>query len=121
MTGKYDSFRDSALHFMCESEWHSGEFGDQSTYGTYIWRISNTEADVATENGEFNSLLEEWQNVKDADSNSDEFRESLVGHFIVSENDLGFVYVRKFDTEAQRDARYNDFLTHFIEWSAYKG
>ena len=117
MSGKYDSFRDSALHFLCTSGWDNGEFGDVQTYGVYIWRISNTEAEVSLENTEFNSVLEDWEHYEEV-GESDEFRQSLVGHFILSENEHGFVNVRSFDTESGLDARYNAFLIHWIEWSA---
>ena len=118
MSGKYDSFRDSALHFLCESDWSEDSFGDVNDYGVYIWKISNEELEVATDNGEFNSLIEQWQNYGDADTNSDDFRSQLVGHFIVSENAQGFVNVQKFETHDGMEARYADFYIHYVEWWA---
>lgn len=117
MLGKYDSFRDSALHFLCTSGWNTGEFGDVQDYGVYIWRISNTPEDVQASNTELTSVLEDWDTYNDADADSQTFRDSLVGHFILSENEYGFVNVRKFDTVAGLDHRYNEFLKHYIDWS----
>jgi len=117
MLGKYDSFRDSALHFLCTSDWNNGEFGDVQDYGVYIWRISNTPEEVQVINTEITSVLEDWESYEEANGASQEFRDQLVGHFIVSENSQGFVNVREFDTKEALDARYNAFLEHYIEWS----
>lgn len=91
---KFDSVRDSALHFLCEGEWSNDSTGDITSYGLYTWRISLTPNELSYERDEIGSLLEDWfssNGVEDTPA----FRESLVGHFLVSENSDGFVTVLK--------------------------
>jgi hypothetical protein len=116
MTGKYDSFRDSALHFLCQSDWADESFGDVNDYGVYIWRIGNTPENVQLSNTETTSLLEQWPYYEEANGASQEFRDSLVGEFIVSENEQGFVHVRKFETEELTLARFEAFRDHYTQW-----
>jgi hypothetical protein len=116
MTGKYDSFRDSALHYMVSNGYNEGEFGDVNDYGVYIWRITNTDAEVVIENTETTSLLEQWESYEEANGSSDDFREKLMGHFIISEDSQGFVSVRQFDSYEGMEARFEAFRDHYNEW-----
>lgn len=118
--GKFDSFRDSALHYLCVSDWAEESFGNVSDYGVYIWRISNTLQEVSPDNGEFNSIIEDWAPMEGYETLQSDpaFRESLAGHFLVSENDQGMVSVRQFATEAAMLARFNDMQTHYENWDA---
>lgn len=121
MLGKFDSYRDSALHFLCSSEWSNESFGDVSTYGVYVSRISNAADDVSTFNTEVNSMLEEWEAANPEmlgtlECTLEEFRTSLVGHFMVSEDSAGFVHVKKYSLESELIRRFNDMRDHFDEW-----
>jgi hypothetical protein len=116
MLGKYDSFRDSALHFLCLNDWDNGEFGDVNGYGGYYWRISNTPEDVQVTNTEMTSVLEDWDYYKEANGASQEFRDKLVGHFLLVETQQGFVIAKQFKTEEGLDDQYNKFLHHFTSW-----
>ena len=118
MIGKYDSFRDSALHFLCLADWANESFGDVSDYGVYIWRISNQRDDVMLANGEFNGVIFDWITANPECEDSLEFRESLIGHFIVSENDQGQVTVRKFDSEVGMLDMFNKYQVHYDEWDS---
>lgn len=116
MLGKYDSFRDSALHFLCLADWSNESFGDVSDFGVYIWRISNTPEDVQATNTELTSVLEDWDYYEEANGASQEFRDELVGHFIVSENDQGLVTVRKYSEVGMLDM-FHKYETHYNEWN----
>jgi hypothetical protein len=122
MKGKYDSYQDSALHYLCSSEWGNDSFGDVSTYGVYIWRISNNLQEVHTLNIEINSVLEEWEEANPEllgtlECTLEEFRKTLVGHFLVSENEQGQVTVRQFPTEGALISQFKAMEKHYIEWT----
>jgi hypothetical protein len=112
MLGKYDSFRDEALHALCLADWANESNGDCSDYGVYFWRISNEPQDVATNNQEFNSLVE----LLELEHDTPELRQSLIGHFLVSENDQGLVSVRQFENDRDLIARYAAFEAHYLEF-----
>lgn len=105
--GKYSTDRDNVLHFLCISDWSNESFGNVEAPTGYVWRISNTANDVALTNTEFNSVIEEW-NQSEFNTDNLEFRNSLVGHFLVIEDNNGFVHVLEFPNE---DA----LMTHFEE------
>jgi hypothetical protein len=121
MLGKYDSYRDSALHFLCSNGWENESFGDVSTYGVYLSRISNKLEEVHTLNTEINSLLEVWEQenpelLGTLECSLEEFRKRLVGHFLVSESDTGLVTVREFATEGMLISQYKAMEKHFNEF-----
>jgi hypothetical protein len=121
MIGKFDSYRDSALHYLCSSEWGNESFGDCSTYGVYIWRISNTPFDVSDRNNEFNSVIQEWEEDQPElegtlEKSFEEFRKSLVGHFLVSESDTGAVTVKQFTLESELIRHFNQQRDHYNEF-----
>jgi len=123
MIGKFDSYRDSALHFLCSSDWGNESFGDVSTYGVYIWRISNTLEEVHTLNTEINSVLEDWEQANPEllgvlECSLEDFRKTLVGHFLVSENGQGQVTVREFNTEKRLLGAFDAMHEHFNTWEA---
>lgn len=116
---KYDSFRDSALHFLCNADWGNESDGNANAYGVYFTRISLDWNDVWPENTEFESLIEQWDEVTSgAVIINETFLMTLVGHWLVSEDGQGFVHVRGFDTEEQVKARFDAFAQHYAEWSA---
>lgn len=112
MLGKYDSFRDEALHALCLADWANDSAGNCSDYGVYFWRITNEPQDVATNNGEFNSLVEALE----LEHDSAELRQSLIGHFLVSENNQGLVTVRQFTLVSELFRRFEEFSAHYEEW-----
>jgi hypothetical protein len=112
MLGKYDSFRDEALHALCLADWANESNGDCSDYGVYFWRISNAPQDVATNNPEFNSLVEALE----LEHDTPELRQSLIGHYLVSENDQGLVTVRQFSIESELVRRFTEFSNHYEEF-----
>lgn len=117
MIGKFDSYRDSALHYLCSADWGNESFGDVNTYGVYLWRISNTEEDVSTLNEEFNSVMADWfVDNRERETTEQEVRDSLVGHFLVSENSQGLVTVKEFPTEGALIGMFNAMHRHFNEF-----
>lgn len=100
--GKFSSDRDSALHFLCLSEWGNDSTGDVQTMGKYVWRISNTRDDIFgcfdQGNMEFDSVIEEWFTSEEIED-TEEFRKSLVGNFLVQEISTGVVLVLEYETQ----------------------
>lgn len=116
--GKFDTDRDSALHYLCISQWGADEFGHVESPVGYVWRISNEWDDVKPENTELTSSLDEWfEQQGDVEDNA-EFRASLVGHFLVVENDQGFVNVVEFSTEADMLAMFEAAREVFETWDS---
>jgi hypothetical protein len=118
MLGKFDSYRDSALHFLCSGEWSNESFGDVNGYGVYIWRISNNLQEVNTGNIEINSVLEDWEAANPEmlgvlECSLQEFRTSLAGHFMVSENEQGLVTVRQYTLESELVRHFNNMQEHY--------
>jgi hypothetical protein len=113
--GKYDNARDDALHYLCLAGWSNGEFGTME-FGAYNWRISNDWEDVKPENGEFNSLIEEWFELNPEVEDDSIFRRDLVGHFHVIEASNGMVSVIAYDSKEERDENFLKLEAAFNEW-----
>jgi hypothetical protein len=114
--GKYSSARDDILHFLCTSDWAEDSSGNTEAPSGYFWRISNTAEDVSVNNGEFNSIIEEW--FKDCPEVTDSgfLRAELVGHFIVQGVDSGMVYVYAYDNEAEMLEAYEALEETYAAW-----
>lgn len=118
---KYDSYRDSALHFLCNAGWGNESTGNTDGYGVYLTRIGNTWEDVKPSNTEFLSVIEDWPDYEDATALYPQFFTQLIGHFIVSEDSQGFVHVRHYVDEAEVKRRYDQFAEHYNEWAEMVG
>lgn len=114
--GKYSSARDDALHFLCTSDWAEESSGNSEAPTGYFWRISNDVNDVSMENGEFNSIIEDWFSYNQEVTDSPELRSELVGHFIVTQADSGMVYVAKYDGEKELLEAYQILEDEFFKW-----
>lgn len=114
--GKFSTDRDSALHYLSTSEWANDTFGNVEAPTGFVSKISNNWEEVKPENTEMTSVLEDWFEQQGDVEDTPEFRESLVGHFLITENSQGFVYVSEFETAEDRDRVYNDLETEFNEW-----
>lgn len=114
---KFSCARDDALHFLCTNDWANDSFGNVGDYGSYLWKISNKPEDVQQENGEFNSIFSEWLEMNPEVTDSAELRSELVGHFIVTTTDSGFVYVSAYDTEEALEVAYSSAEEAYAEWS----
>lgn len=119
LSPKYDSFIHSALHYLCNAGWGNESDGDANDYGSYFTRITLETADVAPQNTEFISLIEEWPDFADAvhPGHPDEFFRQLVGHWLVAEDSQGFVHVRQFDTVYGVKWRFDQFAAHYAAFA----
>lgn len=116
--GKFDTDRDSALHFLCINSWGADETGHVESPVGYVWRISNEWEDVKPQNTEFTSALDEWFEEQGDVEDSEEFRRSLVGHFLLIENDQGFVSVVQYSTESNMLFVFDEFRAVFEAWDS---
>lgn len=116
---KFASKRDDLFWFMTLEGWATDTDGSVE-FGRWFGKLSNTAEDVSVDNGEFNSLVDQWEPQDSPDGeasyHSEEFRASLVGHFLISEDSQGFVTVEEFDSELERDARYNELSGQYGDW-----
>ena len=118
MKGKFNSLRDSALHYLCSNGWSTGEFGDTEAYGGYFWKTTNVWEEVQPENGEFNSVMEDWFAANPEWQDIPSFRADLVGHFVVMEVSSGQVTVVPFDSQEAMERDFNRLGDLFTKWSA---
>jgi hypothetical protein len=117
--GKYSSDRDNILHYMATSDWANDSFGDVEAPTGYVWRMSNDLQDVQLANTELTSLIEDQLEAYDIEDGP-QFRNSLVGHFLITENDQGAVSVQKFDTESELFALFVELRHEYSKWEGYE-
>jgi len=115
--GKFSSDSDSALHFLCLSDWANDSFGNVEAPTGYVWKISNYESDVSSSNTEFTSILEEW-NKYEMNTDNQEFRRSLLGHFLLQEDSNGFVHVRKYETDKELCMAFDALQAEYEKWDS---
>jgi hypothetical protein len=119
--GKYSSARDSLLHFLCMSDWSNASFGDVEAPTGYVWRITNTENDVFgcfnQKNIEFESIIEDWFKENSEVTDCTEFRNELVGHFLVVEDNDGFISVHEYASEELVIQAFDSIEEIFNEWN----
>lgn len=120
MAGKFDSNRDSFLHWACTQEWGMGSDGNVEAPTGYFWQIEFIESEVGGNNTAFNSLLEEWLELE-GESDSLAFRASLMGCFILTENSQGFVSVARYDYYAAMNQDFMALQAIFEEWQSEAG
>jgi len=122
--GKFSNDRDSALHYLCTSEWSNESFGDVESPTGYVWRISNTWEEVKPTNTEFNSVITEWlraevrENWFQLEALTEELRKSLVGHFLLQEDSNGLVHVREYATEKELLKDFQALETEHFNWDS---
>lgn len=114
--GKFDSARDSILSYLCLADWANESSGNTESPSGYFSRISNKPEDVNLFNTEFNSIMDEWLEYNQEVTDSPELRDELVGDFIVQSVDSGFVYVYKYDNEAEMLEAYAALEEVYDAW-----
>jgi hypothetical protein len=114
--GKFSRARDSILHFMSISDWAFESFGNVSDYGSYKWYMVNEYPDVAGLNGEINSVLSDWFEANPEVTDSEDLRRELVGNFLITETDQGFVYVQAFDTRQELEKAWREAESAYNAW-----
>lgn len=114
--GKYSSARDSLLHFMCINGWQNDSDGNVEAPTGYFYELVNGPADVNPRNTEVSSLFEEWFNQNPEVTDSEELRSELIGLFIVTEDNQGFVTVEEFDDPQGLAQRWLSLQEALNEW-----
>jgi len=114
--GKYSSARDDLLHYLSVNGWANDSDGNVEAPTGYFWEIANGPADVHSSNTEFNSLIEEWLQQNPEVTDSEELRSELVGEFILTENNQGFISVYKCSNALELNVRMLSLTQEFFEW-----
>lgn len=114
--GKFSSARDSILSYLTSVGWANDSDGSVEAPTGWFAKISNDPADVHVPNTEITSVLADWFEQNPEVVDSPELRKELEGHFLVRENEQGFVYVEEFKWAANRDAAYNRLEREYSEW-----
>ena len=115
--GKYMVDSHNILHFLCTSDWATDSGGNVESPTGYFWRISNTPEDVRMENTEITSLIEDQMSAYDIEDGP-EFRESLVGHYLLVEDSNGFVNVSEYLTEMALRRDFEKLQAEFEAWDS---
>jgi hypothetical protein len=115
--GKYSTDRDNILHFLCVSEWANASFGNVEAPTGYVWRISNNWEEVKPNAIDFTSVIEDQLALYSIED-TEEFRRSLIGHYLVIEDSNGFVSVLEFEEVANLDRIYSELQDEFYAWDA---
>lgn len=97
--GKFSTLRDEYLHGMCVEGWANESTGDVSAPTGYVWLLSNSPAEMPEIIGAFGPAPL-----------------GTVGHFLVIEDDMGFVHVNEYDEN--RGAKY-DFRALEAQYAAW--
>jgi len=108
--GKYNSERDKILDWMTTADWANESCGSVEVPVGHFARMTNEESDRA---GIMDAFGEDM-----AGCESPVRFEDLLGHFIVRENDQGFVTVEEFDTLQDLLARWNKLYREFDTWNS---
>jgi hypothetical protein len=104
--GKFNSARDSVLYDMSLQGWANESSGDVASNTGYFSRISNTAPELAEVERAFEEELQrEGLNVG-----------ALEGHYLLVEDDQGFVHVAKFDSEAEVKEEYDALDEAYGDW-----
>lgn len=115
--GKYSNEFEDALHYLCTNDWASHSDGNVEGPDGFFWLISNNWEEVKPENGEFNSVMEEWFERNSEFEDSEEFREGLVGHFIIREDNNGLVFLTKYESRSEAYQDYTSLQFTYSEWA----
>jgi hypothetical protein len=114
--GKFSSARDSILSYMAEGGWANESTGNVEAPTGWFAKISNDPADVHIPNTEITSLLSDWFEQNPEVTDSEDLRKELVGHFMVRENEQGFVTVIPYGTKSELDRDFEILSAEFNEW-----
>lgn len=106
---KFDSVRDEILSMMANESWANASSGDVESPSGWFARISNDVADIV-------SIIDAFaKEAFEIDPNFD--MSELVGHFLIVENDQGFVFVTEYPNELAVINAYNNLELMYAEWN----
>jgi hypothetical protein len=104
---KFDCARDEILSLMVNDGWGENDGNVESITG-FFSRISNDEDDLL-------QLIDSFgKEMFEIDPNFD--ITELFGHFLLEENEMGFVYVTTYPTRRELDFRFNELQTLYVSW-----
>lgn len=101
---KFDSARDELLYAMTLDGWANESSGNVECPTGYFARISNDPQDVP-------SIRDAFPNETKGMSNA-----VMVGHYLLRENDQGFVYVSEFSNSVELIRAYRVLESEYSEW-----
>jgi hypothetical protein len=104
--GKFNSDRDELLYVMTLEGWANESSGNVESPTGYFARISNGPRDIAEIRDAF---PEETRPVSDSE---------ITGHFLLQENDLGFVSVSEYDSEAELIRVFRMLEETYADWDS---
>lgn len=107
---KFDSGRDEVLYALASANWGE-ESGNVEAPTGWFASVSISSDDV---NGLDDVALEALQLV----STLSVAPEDLVGHFFIRENDQGFVWIHKFDSEAELSSTFQAYEKDYANWDS---
>lgn len=101
---KFDSKRDELFYVMTLEGWANASSGNVECPTGFFARISNSAQEIEEIRQAF---TEETRAVSD---------DEIIGHYLCTENDLGFWYVEEFPTESALISRYEQLERIYSEW-----
>ena len=108
---KHTSARDEILYRMAVANWANDSDGDVASPAGYFWRISVAPEELKEISEAFAEDLEELA-VAPRD---------LIGHYLLKEDDQGFVAVEEFTDADYLGAGFTDQQRFFAEWADATG
>lgn len=107
---KFDSARDEWLYSMSDNMWANESSGDSESPAGWFARNSISPDElpeiVQAFPDELNTMIHARECVSD-----------LVGHWLISGDSVGFVYVQGFESESELIEAYNALDRAYDEWS----
>lgn len=111
--GKFSSALDEMLYTLAASwDWVEDHDGDTEGFGAYAWPMSLDRESLTDE-----QLAEVAELATQIDPDDAELPNQIYGHWMISTNSQGFVYVEKMRDEDELDALWTAFKDSFDRWS----
>lgn len=98
---------EAVLQAMVAGAWANESDGDVEAPTGYFARISNSEAELAEVEQAFSDVIEAY--------GMEDTRE-LVGHFLVVQNDQGFVYITSYENPIELTRDYQALQDAYAQW-----
>jgi hypothetical protein len=105
----HDSPRDQILHAMAREGWANESDGNVESLTGWFCRISNSADDIV-------SLVDAFGETAFGIAPAFDFSE-LIGHFVLSENSDGNIYVSEWPSEHIARLSFNELSSQFAYWN----
>lgn len=111
--GKFDSALHELLYTLAASwDWVEDHDGNVEGFGAYAWPMTVDRESLSDE-----QLTELTDEAKKIDPDDTELPNQVFGHWMISTDERGFVYVTKFDEEWQLDTAWEAFKDSYSRWA----